>query len=101
MGFPVLRYIGLISFPLYLLHWPLIKFNELFQINTDASKWIVLGAVFLVSAGFYHFAELPIRKISAKFVLVPGLAIILVTAGASYFFSLNKNINRRLSFSRY
>ena len=90
MGFPVLRYIGLISFPIYLLHWPLYKFNELFKISTDLSKWILLTVTILLSAGFYHFAEKPIRKIPAKLVLIPGLAGLLILAGVSYLFSQNK-----------
>ncbi|MDI9348919.1 MAG: acyltransferase family protein [Candidatus Symbiobacter sp.] len=84
MGFPILRYIGLISFPLYLLHWPLIKFNQVFQINTEESKWVLLAVAVMLSAAFYHLVETPIRRFKAKRVLLPASAVLL-SCGAGFY----------------
>jgi len=58
-----LVWIGLISFPLYLWHWPLLSFSHLMQ-GSMPSVEIRLATVFasvLLSAATYYLVEKPIR----------------------------------------
>ncbi len=59
-----LRYIGRISYPLYLVHWPVIV---LWGFATGGpSPWAVRAAMFAVSvagaAALYHLVERPVRE---------------------------------------
>jgi len=56
-------WVGLISFPLYLWHWPLLTFARIVEAATPAPK-IRLAAValsFVLSWAVYRFVETPIR----------------------------------------
>ncbi len=59
-------YVGLISYPLYLWHWPPLSFLHLMELNEGTSGRILrVGAVlfaFAASALTYHLVELPMRR---------------------------------------
>ena len=59
-------YVGLISYPLYLWHWPPLSFLHLMELNEGTSGRILrVGAVlfaFAASALTYHLIELPVRR---------------------------------------
>jgi peptidoglycan/LPS O-acetylase OafA/YrhL len=63
LGQPALVYVGLISYPLYLWHWPLLVFERLIRFNepTDLMKAGALGAAFLLSDQTWRWIEKPIR----------------------------------------
>lgn len=62
---PISRYLGDISYSLYLWHFPLIIFMEaLLPAEGPLYYVLVLAAIVLVSAASYHFIEDPIRKSS-------------------------------------
>jgi peptidoglycan/LPS O-acetylase OafA/YrhL len=66
LSFPVLVYIGLISYSLYLWHWPLLVLSR-YQLNSQTTlstqdQVLLLIAIFVLSALTYHFVENPIRK---------------------------------------
>jgi peptidoglycan/LPS O-acetylase OafA/YrhL len=73
-------FLGLISYPLYLWHWPLLAFGAL--IEGDPSLPWTLGLIVASGAlavGTYRFLEQPMRRRPAAAVAVPlagGLAII-------------------------
>ena len=76
-------YVGLISYPLYLWHWPLLVFTELYRLKppTDTQRGLLIGATFVLAWLTYKFLELPIRKAGFAFVrplgaVMAGLAII-------------------------
>jgi peptidoglycan/LPS O-acetylase OafA/YrhL len=89
-----LVYLGKISYPLYLAHWPLIVFGNI--AFSDAPQWafslfVVTGSI-LAAAATYHLIERPIRsgqfsviKIaflsSAACLSVGGAAAALLTSG--------------------
>jgi peptidoglycan/LPS O-acetylase OafA/YrhL len=60
---PTMVWFGLISYPLYLWHWPLrvfftaIKFNPL----TLIESWLTIGLSILLAWVTYRFIEIPIR----------------------------------------
>ena len=79
---PGLVFIGLISYPLYLWHWPLLVFSQLFQegnINSFVRWGVVIASVFLAWCTFI-LVERPIRYGDAK-LTVPGLCVVMVAIG--------------------
>lgn len=60
----VLVWIGLISFPLYLWHWPLLSFARIFSDGDDPARHIRIGALVLSIALAWltkNFVEQPFR----------------------------------------
>jgi peptidoglycan/LPS O-acetylase OafA/YrhL len=58
-----LRYLGRISYPLYLAHWPFIVFGKIALPDLEAgwfAGFVLLGS-FLSAAATYHLIERPIR----------------------------------------
>lgn len=61
---PLLVFVGLISYPLYLWHWPLLSFARIIE-SGNPTREIVLGAValsFVLAWLTYKFIEKPIRS---------------------------------------
>ena len=56
-------YVGLVSYPLYLWHWPILTFTRIVRINepTDLIKIAAVAAAFLLAHYTYRFVEKPIR----------------------------------------
>ncbi len=57
-------YIGLISYPLYLWHWPLLSFTRIIygeEALTASVRLALVGASFLLAVGTFHLIEKPIR----------------------------------------
>lgn len=57
-------FVGLISYPLYLWHWPLISYAYILRVGkppTPLMATTLLGAAFLLAWATYHFVEYPIR----------------------------------------
>lgn len=66
LSFPVLVYIGLISYSLYLWHWPLLVFAR-YQLIPPTTldmrdQILVLIAIFILSVLTYHVIENPTRQ---------------------------------------
>jgi hypothetical protein len=61
---PILVFLGLISYPMYLLHWPCISFFHIISENalTLFSKICIFTCVTMFSYGIYKYIETPIRK---------------------------------------
>lgn len=80
-----LVWIGLISYPLYLWHWPLLSFARIMESGTpsvEARFWLVIASVVL---GWmtYKLLERPVRSRprSRKLILSLCLAMFLLGAG--------------------
>lgn len=83
---PVMIYVGLISYPLYLWHWPLIASIRLVD-GAEPSvviKLVLLTMTFGISMLSYHLVERPIRfgRFSKSKALAPILWAILLCLGA-------------------
>ena len=77
-----LRYVGKISYSLYLWHWPVFVFLRHWQAATHLSVSLALGGValsFALSAASYRYIEQPARKRSTRFRSV----ILACTAAAA------------------
>ena len=64
----VLVWVGLISFPLYLWHWPILSFMRVVESETPSLGYRVLAVALSVLLAWmtYYFAEKPIRLDSAR-----------------------------------
>lgn len=82
----ILIWVGLVSFPLYLWHWPLLSFARIIESDTPSLE-IRIGAVFMsfVLAWLtYRYVEKPIRTTQhalPKVVLLLALMGLIGTAG--------------------
>ena len=81
-------FIGLISYSLYLWHWPLIIIGrEGFEITTSSaqSKLLILAASFLAATVSWRFVEQPFRRptVSRKAIFVGAGAGALVISAAA------------------
>ena len=75
----VLVYIGLISYPLYLWHWPILSF---LRISTGGEPQIRLKLIailisFALAIFTYWAIEKPVRKLS-NFIAIPALTFLMV-----------------------
>lgn len=88
-------WIGLISYPLYLWHWPLISFTHIMSIGDSQPEHLVasLAASFILAALTFHLIERPSRKIPSR-IQVPAIVffafIVLVFCAAAYSGALTK-----------
>ena len=73
-------FIGIISYPLYLWHWPLLSYVHIVESGKPSST-VILGAValsFLLAWLTYRIVEKPVRAQSnnAALILTPALAVV-------------------------
>jgi len=81
------RYIGLISFSLYLWHWPIVSFyTYVYGVPDNPAKLTLSVLIIGLSSASYHLVESPIRHLklspSAAFLrilVLPGSAVLLVS----------------------
>ena len=80
------RFIGLISYSLYLWHWPVLVFYRMWRIEHPAQADVVLvvGVSFVLATLSWYFVERPFRRSSqhygTKAVVRHGAAAIALTA---------------------
>jgi peptidoglycan/LPS O-acetylase OafA/YrhL len=76
LSMPWLVGIGRISYPLYLWHWPLLKFLSITQGELSSAQWRIgmIGLSFVLAWLTYRFIERPIRQ-QARAVTVPLLLL--------------------------
>jgi len=72
--------IGLISYPLYLWHWPLLSFARI--ANGEAPPHLVRALLMLTSVGLawltYQWVEKPVRFGLRRALMVPGLCTAMI-----------------------
>ncbi len=85
---PPLVWIGLISYPLYLWHWPLLVFGEMIKFRplTLLERDLILLASTLLAWATYRFVEIPFRfgrpSRRKMFGLGAGMAMVAVAGMA-------------------
>jgi peptidoglycan/LPS O-acetylase OafA/YrhL len=77
-------YVGLISYPLYLWHWPLLTVGRLyFDGSLGAFRTVgVITTAFILAAVTYEYIELPVRSSRNPGRVTVLLCAILTTCGA-------------------
>jgi peptidoglycan/LPS O-acetylase OafA/YrhL len=89
----LMRGIGLISFPLYLWHWPLLSFATKYTAGSLTNQWRVgvVALSFVLATAVYVLVEKPLRsggKLTAKAAV---LAALMVLVGGLGLFTYAKN----------
>lgn len=101
LSHPVLVFIGLISYPLYLVHWPMLAYLDTIE-QHEASAGMKLAAVaaaFALAFAIYKYVELPVRSSAAKARIAVGLcATMAVCAVVGYLTSAQDIPARSASF---
>lgn len=80
---PLMVFVGLISYPLYLWHWPLLAFTKIFEFGTPPLS-IRFGAVvlsFLLAWLTYRFIEGPIRFGEKTWKTTTTLSVLIFIVG--------------------
>lgn len=99
---PALTFIGKISYPLYLWHWPVMSYSYILSGGIVSLRTAIFGAImsFLLAVATYLLIEKPIKRLSdvmkIKFSII--LLITLVLFGTLGFF-IYKNIIPAKPFS--
>ncbi|RYZ88320.1 MAG: acyltransferase, partial [Proteobacteria bacterium] len=66
LSHPKVVYVGLISYPLYLWHWPLISFAYIFYNKENLPSsivWILFALSFVIAAATYEWLEKPLKRL--------------------------------------
>lgn len=86
LAFKPLVWVGLISYPLYLWHWPVLSYLRIMESGSPSPTllWSGVGVAMLLAWGTYKFIESPIRQaprgLAVMVGLVAGMAILFVVA---------------------
>jgi peptidoglycan/LPS O-acetylase OafA/YrhL len=68
LALPAIRFVGLISYSLYLWHWPLIAFARYYWIELTSTSMVLLAVLsFAVAIPSWRYIEAPLRRRGAVF----------------------------------
>jgi peptidoglycan/LPS O-acetylase OafA/YrhL len=94
-----LVYIGLISFPLYLWHWPLLTFPRILNNGElpDTFRNAALALTLLLAVATYHLLEKPIRQNRSRrgLIAVSACAFLVVSGAAGYAIYVKDGLSAR------
>lgn len=96
-------FIGLISYSLYLWHWPILayaRYSQLFEVTWVIATGCMAGALILATLTWY-FIERPVRNRrlfkTTKQVYLVSLISLLLLSGGGLFIHFTKGVPHRLS----
>jgi peptidoglycan/LPS O-acetylase OafA/YrhL len=114
LGLGPIRFVGLISYSLYLWHWPLLVFTRLYhQPKGAVEKFSLVIVCVLIAAVSWWFIERPFRKsggrLSVKITLgaAAGLMIAVATLAISlggisgHYWQLPERVDKILAYEDY
>jgi peptidoglycan/LPS O-acetylase OafA/YrhL len=84
LGNPLMVWVGLISYPLYLWHWPLLSFQRILSPSGLSAGMTLLTLAVAVALAWltYRYVELPIRtnraRLRPSLALVAGMSVICI-----------------------
>lgn len=81
LAHPVLTWLGRISFPLYLWHWPLLVFAALLGHSSIAARLIIIAASIGLADLTYRLVERPIQRGRLHVVAIAAALVIVGAAG--------------------
>jgi peptidoglycan/LPS O-acetylase OafA/YrhL len=93
LSHPAIVWVGLISYPLYLFHWPALSFVRIVNNGGSPNNEIcaALGISVLLAVLTYYFVEQKLRRYQAKWV-VPSLVSGFVLTGIFGLLAMSKII---------
>lgn len=95
---PWLIWFGLVSFPLYLWHWPLLTFAKIIEGNSSQliNLVVVILSIFLAWIT-YQIVEKPIRFSNNKVVISGLILFMILLGGIGYTIALNYGLVNRFN----
>jgi len=104
LAHPLLVWFGLISYPLYLWHWPLLAFARI--IGSEVPTITIRITALLLSIALawltYHFIEMPIRFGRLRLLKAHALvAMLLIIGGSGTFIFLHEGLELRGNIQQY
>jgi len=93
LSIPALRFVGLISYSLYLWHWPLVVFLAEYKPPDQITlfdRWIVVAASVALAAASWRFVEEPFRRGSGSFRV--GARHFLIGAATAWIFLMGVSL---------
>ncbi len=99
-------FIGLISYPLYLWHWPLLTYLRIYMpdktINLNALKLVVLCCSLIAAELTYRLLEAPLRNIRLTTVAktLGLLSLVPIVIGGTVVFGAMDKIERLETFNK-
>jgi peptidoglycan/LPS O-acetylase OafA/YrhL len=89
----VLVWVGLISFPLYLWHWPILSFMRVIESEAPSAHFrnLAVLASFILAWMTYYFVEKPIRSGGKNSLKIVVLASLVTTLGVAGWFVYQNN----------
>ncbi len=89
-------YIGLISYPLYLWHWPILVILSLYKENvTNIDKLIAFFISFILSCATYEFLEKKLRHTKSKAIPIILLSIFTIIGFTGFLIHKNNGFYGR------
>lgn len=73
-----LVFLGLISFPLYLWHYPIVSFGHIFGISVEKYGWEMVALAVVLAYLTYQYIEVHARKQQSKLFMVGMAACVLL-----------------------
>jgi peptidoglycan/LPS O-acetylase OafA/YrhL len=85
--------IGLISYPLYLWHWPLLTFPRLLAGEQPPASWRIAAVAASIALAWatYRFIERPIRFGPRRAFVVPLLCVLMTAIGAAGYYTYRQD----------
>ncbi len=97
LALPPMRWLGDISYSLYLWHWPLVVIAEVDGTLTKTEGWSIVGISIVLAALTYYLVEGPARK--ARFWapsplgIAGGLTLALIVAGSGTYLAHARSVD--------
>lgn len=93
----VIVWLGLISFPLYLWHWPILSFSRILtgQTSPASARWCAIAVSIALAWAAFQFVEKPIRSLRATRLVSVGLLAIVAGVGCCGYFVFANSVRSR------
>lgn len=100
LGNKLMVWIGLISFPLYLWHWPILSFLRIIDGETPSRDARIIGVALaiLLAWATYYLVERPLRKVTTWVKTVLLVAMMVLVGGVGYMTFSNGGFQEREGF---
>ncbi|MDR2315469.1 MAG: acyltransferase [Pseudomonas sp.] len=105
LSFRPFVFVGLVSFSLYLWHWPILAFYRYAYGQPTGTGYLICGALLILATLIsYYLVEVPFRRPAARAVNFKGVAVAalaIVTVSGSYYTIGVKGLVKELSPQGY
>jgi peptidoglycan/LPS O-acetylase OafA/YrhL len=83
LSHPAMVWLGLISYPLYLFHWPALSFVHIIKGGNPSAGiiWGALGVAFLLTVLTYYFVERKLRHNKSILMLILQMTAFMTISG--------------------